>query len=351
MSPRLPMSLPLFVLLALAPAAHADPVVVAPGRVALPMSGLALELPRDKRPGFSWVLSGSWQLDDASSGFDGRDVIDEKLGETLVAGTWVQVGYFTAGDCDAVVRSVELAEAWESAANLWGHAASLRGGIFAFEGALGNKASVMLCMKRGDRKQLIIHRFFLDQPTTMTREAMLAAVEGSKLLERVVGAWAKDRTDTSTPPLRRPEVRRRGDVEATREVKLGKAGFAFRFPDDGQVWIRNRPGADDTTDWLDLVVPAEPEVTIEVGLVTDTSCADFFGGIGLDRRPNSAPRHLPAGWLAGPTLIVDGKPELTTCKAIGDDALVIGAFIAPFAEDFARFGALIEAIAAGAAAR
>lgn len=333
-------------------AARAEPAVVSSGRVVLPLSGLVIDLPKDARKGFSWSLASSWRLAETDAGYDGRDVIDEKIDQTLVAGTWVQVGHFAAGDCRAVLRSVALEQAWESTSRLAGHDAMVRGGIHVFEGGtLGRRPAAVLCLGRAARKQLLVHRFLLDQPESMTREAVLAALNDSAALSAIADAWARDLTDVSTPPLRRSEVRRRGELEATRLVKLDRAGFSVRLPDDGLIWIVNRANADLGTDWLDLAAPAEPEVSIEIAVVTRASCAEFFAGLTLERRADSAPKNLPKGWEPGPTLVFEGEPELTTCKPIGADALVVGLFVAPFGEDVARYRPLLEAIATGAAAR
>lgn len=342
----------LFALGTLSSAARAQPVVVPAGQVVLPITGLAFELPAHPDKGASWHLTASWNLTPTGDGFDGRDVIDEKVGDAISAGTWVHVGFFHSGQCTKVVRTVELDRAWESKVTIAGREAVVRGGVFEFDsGGLGRRPAAVLCFERGARKQLLMHRFFLDQPEAMTQEAMLEALGSIALIDRVVGAWVNDRFDTSKPPLRRVGVRRRGGPEASREVRLENAGFSVKLPDDGLVWLRSRPAAGQETDWLDLMAPSLPEVSVEIVVVRGASCDGFFGGLTVDRRKDSAPKHVPAGWLAGPTLIVDGEPELTTCKPIGADALVVGLFVQPFSEDIARYGPLLEALATGAAAR
>ena len=77
-------------------ATSGDPIAVRSGAMVLPVSGLALDLPVDPRADFAWSLSSSYALSDNGTSFDGRDVIDEKVKDELVAGTWVQVGYFDA---------------------------------------------------------------------------------------------------------------------------------------------------------------------------------------------------------------------------------------------------------------
>ena len=77
----------------------ADPLPVRSGKVVLPITGLAVDLPKDARKTATWALSGSWSLSNGGASFDGRDVIDQKVGDKLVAGNWVHVGYFDAGEC------------------------------------------------------------------------------------------------------------------------------------------------------------------------------------------------------------------------------------------------------------
>ena len=82
-----------------------EPIAVKSGAVVLPITGLSIELPADPRADFTWSLSSSYALANDGTSFDGRDVIDEKINDKLVAGTWAQVGYFSAGGCQATVNA------------------------------------------------------------------------------------------------------------------------------------------------------------------------------------------------------------------------------------------------------
>ena len=129
-----------------------DPIAVKSGAVVLPISGLALDLPADPRADFTWGLSSSDALSDNGKVFDGRDVIDEKIKDELVAGTWVQVGYFDAGDCKATVGATALTGAWTEDRDFYGLRWCLRGGTFDLGADLGKVPAVAMCAHREGRK-------------------------------------------------------------------------------------------------------------------------------------------------------------------------------------------------------
>jgi hypothetical protein len=101
-------------------AAYADPIVAKSGGTQLPTSGLVVDLPSSPR--LHYRVSGSWSFNGETNAFDTRDVIDEfdKTTDAIIAGTWVQIGYFTTGGCDAVLSSEKLVSSWVMNATLWG---------------------------------------------------------------------------------------------------------------------------------------------------------------------------------------------------------------------------------------
>jgi hypothetical protein len=330
-----------------------DPIVVKSGAVVLPISGLALDLPVDGRAGFAWSLSASYALSKNGTSFDGRDVIDEKIDDKLVAGSWVQVGYFDAGDCKATVGETELTGAWNEDRDLYGLHWCLRGGIFDLGGDIGKVPAVVMCTHREGRKDLLIHRFFIGPPQESAREDIIAALARTLVLERVALAWKQDAW-ASVKPRQRPEVRNRGDVEPVRTVKLAKTGLMLALPEDGCVWLVRTPAEGDAVDWLDLMAPAMNEVTIEVARVPNMTCQEVIDGITTEKRYDAPPANVPEGWTAGPTLVVDGQLERVVCRCIGGSAVLVGLFNLPDrgrgAGDFAALAPMLAAIAKAAEA-
>jgi hypothetical protein len=329
--------------------ARSEPVVVKPGKVVLPMSGLEIELPKDSRKGHTWSVSGSYALDDA---FDSRDVIDEKVDGKLVAGSWVLVGYFSAGDCEATVAGTTLESPWTAKQDLWGQKWSIRGGIFTFEGDLGKVPAVVLCTTRPDRKSLLLYRFFLDLPTTTAQADLQTKLAKLPMLARVTKSWASDRV-SNTPPLRRPEVRNRGKLEAVRTVALEVTSLALTMPDDGYVWVPRAHGEnDDPVDWLDRMAPAVPEIDIEIAKLPNVTCQAFAENLEAPRAKGFRSSHVPEGWTVGPVLEVTGTPEYTVCREIKGNAIVVGMFNLPIkgptAGDFTPVAPMLEAIARAA---
>ncbi|MCC6620422.1 MAG: hypothetical protein IT385_04160 [Deltaproteobacteria bacterium] len=332
--------------------ASAEPIVLKPGKHVLPMSGLELDLPRDGRKGFAWSASASWALSNEGRSFDGRDVLDAKVGDKLVGGTWIHVGHFDAGGCDKVVMQAELGNAWASPHEMHGATWSVRGGIFKFDKELGEVPTAVLCAERPNRKALLVYQFFIEDPS-MTMAAMLDALGRSKLLANLTASWKADKSG-AVATRTRPEVRDRGTVPAVRSVKLEVTSLTISLPDDGSIWLAPAPGEEDVVDWIERMAPSTPEIEVEVLRAPAQSCAEVFDQITADKRSDTPPRNLPKGWEAGPTLVIDGKLERTMCHLAGKDAIVVGAFVTPDkgpkAQDMKPIGPLLDAIAAGAAA-
>jgi hypothetical protein len=333
-------------------AARAEPLEVAPGTVVLPMSGLEVVLPKDKRPGFTWNISGSYSLSNGGASYDGRDVVDEKVDGTLVAGNWVMTGHFDAPDCAAVLAGVDLEDAWTDERTLYRLPFSIRGGVFDFTNDLGKAPSVALCTRRADGASLLLQRFFLDRANPPTREAILASLATTKLLSGAATSWRTGRWG-AVAPRRRPEVRDRGDVAAVRTVTLAKSGLTLAIPDDGYVWLVRASSENEPVDWLDRIAPALNEITVEVARLAGVQCAAVFAGMTATKGRPPGAKGLPAGWLAGPTLDVNGALERSACRDVGDSALVVGLFTTPDkgrgAGDFGPLAPLLGALSTAAA--
>ncbi|NLH76024.1 MAG: hypothetical protein GX465_03190 [Acidobacteria bacterium] len=330
-----------------------EPITVKSGAVVLPITGLAIELPADTRDGFTWSLASSYALSNNGTVFDGRDVIDEKIKDKLVAGCWVQVGYFNAGDCRATVAQAELADAWSEERDLFGIHWCLRGGTFEFDGDLGKVPAVVMCAHRDGRKDLLIYRFFIDMPLGTARETLVAALAKAPVVERAALAWQQDAW-AAVKPRHRPEVRDRGDVAPVRTVKLAKSGLTLALPDDGFVWLVRAPGEEDAVDWLEIMAPAMNEANIEIMRIPGMTCQEVFDGITTEKRYDAPPSNVPTGWTAGPTLVVDGKWERVVGRSVGGSAILVGLFNVPDqgrgAGDFAKLAPMLEAIAKAAEA-
>ncbi|MEW6674034.1 MAG: hypothetical protein AB1427_20260 [Thermodesulfobacteriota bacterium] len=336
--------LALAILTAFAGTAATAPLSVQGGKVVLSLSGLEIELPA--LPGdLSYRVSGSWMLNDNQT-FDSRDVVDEFRGGALVAGNWVLTGYFTAGDCSAAVDDAKLDSAWKSDLDLWDTRWKVRGGVFTFSGELGRKPAAVLCSQLGQGKAIMLYRFFLEQPESMTRAAMIEAVPKSAVLE---AAWHAYRTERTAPvaPTKREEVRNRGTVPPTRNEKLLHSGLELQLPDDGFVWLVKYDSSA-ATDFIDRMAPALPEVSLEVGRFEQPNCAAAFATIGAEKR-SVAPQNLPPGWEPGPQLVVGSELELTACHYAARGVVLVGVFQGPQRTDMAYLTPLLEAIARAAA--
>jgi hypothetical protein len=332
----------------------ADPIEVVSGPVVLPLTGLALELPKDSRPGAVWSLSGSWSLTDSGTSFDARDVIDQKVGGNLITGTWVHIGYFNAGDCAAVVKELNVPDRWTAERDLYGHHWNVASGTWDFDNSLGRAPVVALCTPRPNRASLLIYRFFVGDTTTLSMEARLAMLAKDKLLERITGAWEADHFGPTQPTLHQ-EIKRRGEIEATRTVQLPKSRLSVALPTDGFVWLVRPSEANNASDFLDRMAPAVPDLSIEMSRVAGVSCGAIFQGGDTKFVSESAPTNIPKGWKFLGTMQLETNLERVICRESGGASLVVGLLTTPSevpeAHDFASLGPLLGALAAASDAR
>ncbi len=327
--------------------AVADPIAVRSGKVVLPITGLAIELPRDPRKAATWKLSGSWSLTDGGAAFDGRDVVDLEVGGKLVAGNWIHLGYFNAGGCAAVVEELDVADRWRAEADLYGLHFQVAGGTWDFENDLGKVPALALCTPAERGGSLLLYHFFLEARPPAGK-AGIAVIAKDKLLDRVARAWKAGKTG---PVLttRRPEIRRRGDLAAVRTVTLAQSKLEVALPDDGFVWLARSP-ADGSSDFLDRMAPSLPDVTIEVATVPGQTCAALQAGLvgAATVVAEPPPLGVPAGWVAYPTIAVEDRHERVICRDVGQAALIAGLLVAPktapAARDFGPYAPVLQAL-------
>jgi hypothetical protein len=328
--------------MALAASVRAEPVTHPPGPVLLPLTGLRIALPKDRRPGHTWSLASSFALEDGGASFDARDVVDEKLGDRLVSATWVSVGHFTAGGCDAVLAALPLGDVPEPGGGqveggatgsatpvmgrkLWGSGWSVRGGRIDLGAPLGTVPVVTLCGARPGRKALLLYHLRFD--SEQVPESVLDVAERHAVVRSVALAWREDAI-AEQQPLLRPEVRDRGGVRPARKVRFEVSGLEVALPEDGHVWVprASEPGKPPEVDWIDRLAPAMPELTVEFMRLPNATCAQFLAAIDAPEREGMRPRDLPEGWLAGPVLEVEGELEHLACHPLTSGVLVVGLY-------------------------
>jgi hypothetical protein len=327
---------------------YAAPALHPSGDVVLPLTGLGIELPKDPREGHTWSLASSFALD---PGFEARDVVDEKVGGKLVSATWVSVGHFAAGGCEAVLASLPLGEAETSAPRLFGHPWGARAGLLDLGETLGKVSAVALCGVRERRKSILAWHMVFDQGTESGKPgaAALKAAAAHPVVAAVARAWLGDQV-VEQRPLARSEVRRRGTSRPDREVRLPVSGLTVRLPEDGHVWVPRGASADapPDVDWIDRLAPALPDLSLEVFTLPDASCRQFLAGIEAPIREDLQPRHLPAGWRPGPVIAVADEPEYLACRDLPGGLLAVGLYtqVPPgiMAGSFRPLHALLDAL-------
>jgi hypothetical protein len=322
--------------------AAADPIDSQGGTTILPISGLAVDLP-PANGACVYKVSGSFSLNDGAT-YDGRDVIDEACGEILVAGTWISLGYFDAGEPAAVVAGVELTDDWTAQADFWGATWSVHGGTFTFDNDLGAQPALVACTSLSGGMSILVHHYFLSETLPMDQAAMLAAFEQASVPRAAWQAASQNRAAT-VYTTRRPETRNRGSIEPSRWVDLPHTGIGFQIPDDGFVWIVRAGTDEDATDFLDRMAPSLPDVSIEIAYLGSEDCESGIASITTEKR-DVPPQNLPDGWSPGPQLVVGESIELTTCHATMDGVVLVGIFQGSQDTDVAYLAPMLAAISA-----
>lgn len=330
--------------LALAPAAGAqEPTKLTQGTATLPTSGLVIDLP--VKQGIVYHVSGSWGLSDDEV-FDTRDVVDEIDAATgnVKLGNWVLMGYFNAGGCDDTLQDTQLDAAWTQEASLWGESWKARGGVFTFDGPLGRRPALMLCREEADGFALLLYHFLADQPESTGRDLVMASARASEALASASRSFSARRF-ASIQPLLRTDVRNRGDNPAARIVTLARAGLKVALPSDGYLWLVSE---DENVDYLDRLLPTLPPVSLEIVLRSETTCTEIFNGLSGDMLISHTPTNLPAGWTAGPALLIDDTKELTMCRDLSGKALAVGVFQEADNRDVSQLAPILGALRSAA---
>lgn len=337
--------------IALTPAsgAFADPISVPGGPTQLPTSGLIIDLPTASD--FSYKLSGSWALDAAGDGFDTRDVVDEFDSATgrLVSGNWILMGYFNAGGCESVLAEMNFASPVITTETVWGETWRVLNGVFEFDNDLGRRPAAALCRENSLGQALLLERFLVNQSETLPYTALMTDVRASEVLANVSRAYSANRHG-DIKPLRRPEVKARGEGTAARTVHLPKAGLDVALPDDGYLWL---PYSDDDmeTDMLNRLLPTLPEVSVEVMSIDSFTCPDLIASFDDPAMQDVRPTGLPDNWVPAPGVVVDGEVELIACHPTQYGVLLAGIFNGTDSRDVASLAPLLSAFAEAAEAR
>ena len=339
--PRL-LLFPLTLVLAANVALAVVPTEMAGGPVVLPVTGLAVDLPA-LRDSCVYHVSGSWALD-ASGNYDGRDIVDQLCEGTLTAGTWISLGYFSAGEGSSLVNAVAMTDDWTTEADLWGGHWSIHGGTYDL-GELGATPAVVLSTSLGRGMSALIHHYFVGTPAPQAQADLLARLAESAVPATLWDAASAGRWQP-VMPTHRDDVRNRGDIDAVRTVALSRTGMTVDLPDDGAVWIaRNDPEAD--ADYLDRMAPSLPDVSLEIAYADGIDGPTLFATLELATVEQAA-RNLPAGWTAGPGVQMDdGRVELTATYETVGGVLVVGVFQAPGDTDVGYLWPVLRAIAEG----
>lgn len=333
--------------LALGPVAAAqEPTKLAQGTATLPTSGLVIDLPT--KTGVMYHVSASWALSDDGI-FDTRDVVDEINAATgnVTLGNWILMGFFNAGGCEATLSSTKLDADWTQDATIWGESWKAHGGVFTFDGALGRRPAVMLCREESDGFALLLYHFLADQPETTERDIVMSSARASAPLASASRSFSARRV-ADVQPTRRTDARNRGGNPAARTVTLSHSGLAVALPADGYLWLASE---DEAADYLDRLLPTLPQLTLEIVMAPGATCSGVFGGLSGDLLTSHTPTNLPAGWVAGPGLMLDGETELTMCRDFPGKSLIVGSFQGPDKRDVSELAQVLGALRAAAEAQ
>jgi hypothetical protein len=283
---------------------------------------------------------GSWGLS-ADDNYYGRDVLEEHAaGGDLRAGTWVMIGYFDERACetlfgeDEVIAFGEPLQVRTFGASTW----VLRGGIVEMPD-LPRMPALRGCSGAADQQKLIVYRFFLGEPETMSADAMIDAFAASPVVAAVDAAF-RARASVAVEPMRDPALVNIGEIAAVREVLLEVNGFAITLPDDGFLWRNPMPDRETGIDTFERAAPAIPDVYLEVRRQS-TSCQDQLAG--FPRNNLAVASGMSTAWIAGPTIDRDPEDEHIVCHDHVGGSVLVG--IVGTGGDLTPFQTFLDAVA------
>lgn len=334
-----------FIALAGSVSVSAEPVKTPKGRVQLQITGLAVDL--EPVPGRTYHVSGSWSSSDDGETFNGKDIIDEigDVSGSVEAGTWVLVGYFDAGDCDAVIGGESLDSAWEQNATIAGEAWKVRGGVFTFDGSLGRRPATLMCRTNAAGQSILLYRFLTNAPETTSQADMMKDAAAASSIAAASRAFSAGRVE-DTQPMHRADVVQHGGTPAARQVTLGITGLSFKLPDDGYFWVANED-EENGVDTMTRLAPALPAVDLEILFAADSNCETIEdaltnSGATTDLRP----LNLSSEWQPLSTLELDsGEAEYMLCHARNDGIVMVGVILPLGRRDMGQIDQLLSAIA------
>lgn len=275
----------------------AQPEAIPAVRVALPLTGLAVDLP-GRADRATYKVTGIWELD-ADDGFYSHDAVEEVASDGETVGlTWVTVGFFDRRPCEALFDD-DLAIAFDGPLEIraFGSATwAVRGG-FATSPEVGRLPAVGGCTGPTEGQKLMVWRFLIGQPESMTPEQIIAAFDAPATA--AIELAFRTRTAAEVAPAHLAEVENQGEVLPVREIRFSSAGLSLTLPDDGNIWRDPRAVPERGIDVLERVAPAIPFVYIElyraVGVTCDAWLASSEQGL-------AQARGVFAPWMPGPTL-------------------------------------------------
>lgn len=321
-------------------------IPAAGGRVLLPLSGLAVNFPA--RSDARREVKGSWSN---QASFDARDVIDEFKDDKIDSGTWVQTGYFDAGDARATVLSSQLIDAWPvTTLEAWGLSWQVRGGKYDLTGSLGVQPALVLAAERAkDYPTLLLYHFFIGE-TDVSGDEMTRRVMDSPLVAAIVKAYRENRYGLSLP-THNPAVRARNDSVAARTITLVINDLQVALPDDGFIWVpENKPKGN--ADLIYRLGPTFPELTLDVLVVDASTVEAAWKSLGLAAPPTGTTiTNLPDGWVVGPEVTPSSGKESTVAKAIDGRVLIVGLIAPTITSDVDPLAPVLEALAVAVVAK
>jgi hypothetical protein len=247
------------------------PIEHASGPIALPTTGLRIELPA-LPDGATYRISGRWGINADGHSWS-RDVIDEVRDGRLIGATWYFVGPFASGDCDAVVETVRFGEVWREARIFRDQRVAATGGTFEFKGDLGIRPAIAMCGGPKARPWLV-YRFVFEpgDPQRLERDRLVELARASQAVAAIIEAHHEGRW-TRVRPRQDPSVMLAPESQPIpTSVDLVHFGARMPLPDDGALWVHSNY---DLLDWFDRRVPRLPPLAVGFGRVTPgVTCAD-----------------------------------------------------------------------------
>lgn len=324
---------------ALAPAQVVTPFELTAGVVVLPVSGLEIELPAAPT-GCRYLVTGSWELGEGER-FSGHDEIATMCGDSLIANDLVWMGFYGDDLGKSVLDGLPLASAWEDHITMWDASTRpVRGGLMEVDGR-GTTPMAAVGISYGERT-IIVEHFWTNEAGKPPRTITVDEVDNLGV-PRAVGYFRSTYELVPAQPTHLASVANTGALPATRTALLPNLGKRITFPDDGYVWLVLGGDPEAPADVIERRAPFTPWLRLEINYFWGYTGKSLLASMNA-RQVDERVWNLPDGWVAQPTLEIEGVRRLLVTRDDMNGVTSVAIHLGTYNRDMTGLHPILEAI-------